>query len=178
VTAARTVHIDYEPVVDIHGRVMTIANVARASYGGSSVGTDQKLAVYDYSYDDNGNRLTQMGHRPSSGPPGADGFAYARQVGYGYDNLNRVTQADYTYPAGVETAFDYDILGNRNAVYDSLNNVTRTYTANAANEYTSIGTNAVTQAVTYDMRGNLSRDDGFDADSSGFFEYTYDAENP
>jgi len=85
---------------------------------------------------------------------------------------------DYTYPSGVDDAiFAYDILGNRETVTDSLNDVSRSYISNTANEYSRIDANTITQTITYDPRGNLSQDDGFDSIDGDFFDYTYDAEN-
>ncbi len=83
----------------------------------------------------------------------------------------------YTSPSQVTTVFEYDLVGNREAVTDTLNGITRTYTPNVANEYTQIAADGVNQGVLYDVRGNLSRDDGFDDDSDDRFEYSYDLEN-
>lgn len=83
--------------------------------------------------------------------------------------------------AAVATTFNYDLQGNRETVTDTLNNVTRTYTPNVANEYTQIAANGVPQIPQgvdmYDVRGNLARDDGFDADPDDGFVYEYDPEN-
>ncbi len=161
--AGQNVYIDYGVSHDEHGRITRIANTTKAS-GSATVHT---LAAYDYSYDDNANRLAHTG----------SGFAKARDVDYTYDRLNRVTQADYTAPSGVSTLFEYDLLGNRHTVQDTLNSVTRSYAHNAANEYTSIGAGAVIQAVAYDPRGNLVQDEGFDTDPDDRFVYTYDMDH-
>jgi len=175
VTGPADVYIDYDVEHDNHRRITTIANIARTS----ATSDTYQLATFSYAYDGVGNRTQDTGSRPTSGSPlNAVGFAEARDVDYSYDTLNRVTQAAYTYPASVNTDFDYDLLGNRENVYDTLNSVTFNYDHNAINEYTELVTNTVTQGYAYDDRGNLTQDEGLD-DSSGsdYMDYDYDLDN-
>ena len=126
-------------------------------------------------------RITLNGSQPTPSETNlanAVGFSKARQVGYDYDTLHRVTQAAYTLPGSPTTSFNYDLLGNRVTVDDQLNSLTQAYTHNLSNEYTSLVTNSVAQAYAYDVRGNLSRDGGLDTGTGAdYLEYEYDIEN-
>ena len=113
-------------------------------------------------------------HRPQ---PATATVAKSATVGYTYDTLHRVTHAGYTAPAGVSTDFDYDLLGNRDLVTDTLNGVTRAYFHDEGNQYYEVTADTVSQGYAYDLRGNLSRDDGFDGDPDDRFVYNYDVDN-
>ncbi len=81
-----------------------------------------------------------------------------RTIDYTYDNLSRLTQADYDNGTTVYD-YGYDLAGN----LVDLDGTTRTY--NAANQMTNDGTNT----LTYDANGNLTSD--------GTNTYTWDHAN-
>jgi RHS repeat-associated protein len=122
---------------------------------GSNVGVD-----FAYVYDDNGN-ITQQDylHRPSQ--PVVNAF--------GYDDLNRLTLADYGMGGGAEQ-FNYDLLGNRQAVTDSRTSDSFSYVHNEVNEYETITRNGTPATLLHDAAGNLTRD------HRGYL-YEYDMEN-
>ena len=63
-------------------------------------------------------------------------------------------------------------------MYGHRLSLTHAYAHNASNEYTELVTNSVTQGYTYDLRGNLSRDEGLDnASGADYLEYDYDIED-
>ena len=65
-------------------------------------------------------------------------------------------------------------------MWGALNGVTHSYAHNLANDYNKVTTGTVLPGSAnyfYDVRGNLSRDDGFDANAADFFVYDYDPEN-
>ena len=81
---------------------------------------------------------------------------------YAYDAVDQLTQAKYGTARTV--AYTYDASGNRQVVAE--NGTAKSYTANALNEYISVGGNT----LTYDANGNLT------GDGNGS-TYVYDAQN-
>jgi hypothetical protein len=55
--------------------------------------------------------------------------------------------------------------------------MTRSYTRNGVNEYTSVAAGQIAQDTVYGPRGNLIQDEGFDGEPDDDFLYTYDMEN-
>jgi RHS repeat-associated protein len=165
--------IDYIPEYDAHRRMTKVSNVA---YSNAASVTRRPLAVYDYAFDKVGNR-TANDETVGSGSGSA---TMGRGVAYNYDGLHRLIPSDYSRPSGVSEVFNYDLLGNRTSVFDTLNAVTYSYANNLANEYNKVTTGPSlppSDNYFYDVRGNLSRDDGFDSDGDDFFQYGYDAQN-
>jgi len=80
-------------------------------------------------------------------------------ITYTYDPLNRLTGAAYS--DSTFFAYQYDAVGNREALTTTTGVVTYTY--DAANRLTSVGG----ETYTWDEHGNLTHD--------GSFTYTYDA---
>ena len=121
---------------DTHGRLTT-----------HPLGNDLRTIAYD-----DAGRITGVTHFPAT----------ALNQGYGYDELDRLTQVT----AGASArSYGYDLTGNRNQA--GVNGVTDTYTTDAAsNRLTAIagGTN---RTMTYDAAGNITGD--------GSFIATYDA---
>jgi len=117
------------------------------------------IADFVYTYDDNSNIISQAyDHRPTS----IDNI-------YTYDNLDRLTRAEYL--VGVQTEnedFVYDKLGNRTTLKHNGTDVAR-YQHNDVNEYTYIGLGSGTN-VTHDNAGNMT------GDHNGY-TYHYDYEN-
>jgi RHS repeat-associated protein len=102
-------------------------------------------------------------HRNQQTPP-ANGFDY--------DNLNRLTTANYLAPTAGTEEFNYDLLGNRDSTSDSRTGGSRfDYVSNHVNEYETIAQNQGTPVtVLYDAAGNLTRD-------KNGYTYRYDYEN-
>jgi RHS repeat-associated protein len=93
----------------------------------------------------------------------ADGTTAART--YGYDLADQVSSA--TYGGGLSDAYNYDAMGNRSTASLAINGgATTTYTANNANQYTSI---SGMSAPVHDPNGNLTFQNGV--------TYTWDSEN-
>jgi RHS repeat-associated protein len=93
----------------------------------------------------------------------ADGTTAART--YGYDNADQVTGA--TYGGGLTDSYTYDAAANRStATVAALGGTAITYTANSANQYTSI---SGMSAPVHDANGNLTSQNGN--------TYTWDSEN-
>jgi len=103
--------------------------------------------VFDYTYDNVGNRKTMK----------VDSSNTHR---YTYDGIYRITRADY--PSVADANYYYDPVGNRRKVEK---NGTTNYTANNLNEYTAVGG----ASYSYDNNGNLKND--------GTYKYYYDCEN-
>src|SRR5262249_40631576 len=83
---------------------------------------------------------------------------------FGYDKTYQLTSVDYPDASPFpDISYHYDNAGNRTSTVTSAGTVT--YTPNAVNEYTSVG--SVPQA--YDVNGNLTSD--------GVNTYTFDAES-
>src|SRR5262249_23377924 len=72
-----------------------------------------------------------------------------RTIVYTYDDLYRLTEADYT--SGENYQYDYDAVGNRLA--QIINGDTTTYLYDAANRLESVTHQAVTQTYTFDPNG-------------------------
>ena len=116
--------------------------------GGSAV------AGHGYTLDTTGRRTEETF---------ADGSTAARD--YGYDAADQVTSADYG--SSLTDAYAYDAMGNRTtATVASLGGTTTTYTANNANQYTSI---TGLTPISHDANGNLLQQNGV--------TYTWDSEN-
>jgi len=109
--------------------------------------------TYSYTYDNVGNRLTQLSLRGGE----------ADEAIYQYDDLYQIKHVNYpdTFPAS-DTTYNYDDLGNRTSV---VNNDTTTYIPNNLNQYDSVA--GIT--YEYDNSGNLTSDQTN--------TYTYDSEN-
>lgn len=121
-----------------------------------SVRGPNTLVDFAYSYEPNSNNISNIAynHRPA-----------VFSNGFDYDNLNRLTQADYGLDSTNEV-FTMDDLGNRSNV-NLRSGTNQAYTVdNLTNKYTSIS--SISQ--TYDNAGNLT------ADYRGY-SYTYDYEN-
>jgi hypothetical protein len=93
---------------------------------------------------------------------------------YEYDDLYRLTTADYDIGGSTQSEeFVYDDLGNREYYYDHRNAVTTAYTDNVVNEYLTIEDvpgAAGPVSITHDAAGNLIRDEND-------YAYEYDYEN-
>ena len=116
-------------------------------------GTD--IAEFTYEYDPNTNNIAEITyvHRDSN------------TVDYTYDNLDRLTLAEYSIDASNE-AFTVDDLGNRDSVIIRDGNNVDYDIDNLTNRYDSVGGNT----LAYDAAGNLTTDkDGY--------QYQYDYEN-
>jgi RHS repeat-associated protein len=86
-------------------------------------------------------------------------------ISYTYDNLNRLTAADYDN--GLYYHYTYDAVGNRTAQESAFNTVTNnhTYTYDNANRLTAVDN----QDYTFDENGNMTSD--------GVYTYSYDSAN-
>ena len=138
-----------------------------------------------YAYDD-ANRLTSLAHQ--SGGTTLASFAYAYNTVnhrtsvtyasglgdvYGYDATEQLTGVQYGATNPVSSApsspqstqsYAYDAVGNRTGV--TQDGTTSGYAANALNEYTAAGADA----LSYDANGNLTA-------GPGGWTYRYDAQN-
>ncbi len=92
--------------VNALGQVLESRSVT-AGPGSSPAGTD---IVADYTYDPNGNRLTQT-----------SGYAKDSRLGksWSYDSHNRVISE--TDEEGMVTSYTYDLVGNRTGITDPRN---------------------------------------------------------
>jgi len=91
---------------------------------------------------------------------------------YSYDNVNRLTLANYTTAGAVgkyNEQVAYDMVGNINTLKRTntttantyLNNFTYNYTPATGNQLqsvTDVGTNAQSSTYAYDLNGNLNKD--------------------
>ena len=155
-------------------------NIAIVTYTYDAAGRltrqDNANGTYStYQYDAAGNVLHLINYAPGGGVNSRFDYSYnlLGQVAgmatldgawtYTYDAAGQLTRAIFTStnPAipNQDLAYNYDPAGNRTSTV--INGVTTAYTANAMNEYTSIGT-ALRQ---YDSDGNLLND--------GTSTYTY-----
>jgi RHS repeat-associated protein len=109
------------------------------------------LASYAYTYDPNGNRLTQT--ETNGGPP--------ELTTYTYDNRDRLESV--TYPGGSSVLYEYDAVSNRTreTERDASGTVVSDKTAefDAVNRLSSV-TDSIAPAndatFTYDANGNLT----------------------
>jgi RHS repeat-associated protein len=123
------------------------------------------LLSYAYTYDRNGNRLTQTE---------TNGGA-AELTTYTYDARDRLTTV--TYPTGVSVAYGYDEVGNRtseierNAAGDVVSNKTAVFDAlNRLSVVRDAETQASIASFTHDANGNLTSK----TTASGTETYDYD----
>ncbi|MCD4737470.1 MAG: hypothetical protein K8R53_15610 [Bacteroidales bacterium] len=117
------------------------------------------IADFLYSYDDNGNITEQLFAHRTSDPCNL----------YAYDNLDRLTEADYLVGVLTEDEqFTYDKLGNRTTVNLRDGN-DETYARNdLTNRYDATGSYDIT--LDYDDAGNTTED-------ANDYTYEYDYEN-
>jgi RHS repeat-associated protein len=152
------------------------------------------VSSYVYTYDPNGNRLTQVE---------TNGGA-AETTTYTYDNLDRLATITYpvdvSYPNGRVVSYDYDGVGNRvretekdsadtvladkQGVFDNVNRLTAlndlvtpanstTFTWDPNGNQTSKTTNGTTTTYTYDIRDKLAE---VTEGASTLARFQYDAE--
>jgi RHS repeat-associated protein len=110
-----------------------------ASYGGASGNLSTPLDGYQYTYNADGDRLTQANLTDT-----------ALSETYTYDPLDRLTAATRTN--GQSETWGLDSLGN--FVTSSENGTGQTRQTDASNEITSINGSAATSA--YDLAGNMT----------------------
>jgi RHS repeat-associated protein len=124
------------------------------------------LASYAYTYDPNGNRLTQV--ETSGGDPGL--------TTYTYDDLDRLETV--TYPDHTSAAYEYDAVGNRTR--ETLRNASGVVVSDKTAVFDAINRlGTITDSVdpsqnatlTYDRNGNLLTK----TTAAGTEEYDYDA---
>jgi RHS repeat-associated protein len=159
------VYLDMALHCDEFGRNDAIANtVSTGDWSG------RRLTDFGYTYDDAGNRTQVKVDNPSGGDYTynyVDNKYMREEVDYGYDDLNRVTSADWSFG---DEDFAYDLLGNRSS-FKNVDGYTTNYANNAVNEYTKIGNPLPgTPNIVHSDRGNLL------ADEDGY-GYVYDEEN-
>ncbi|NCC31915.1 MAG: RHS repeat protein, partial [Chloroflexia bacterium] len=116
-----------------------------------------ELSRFVYTYDRRGRRVTMETH-------------YG-QWSYTYDDGGQVLRATLTSTdpaiANQDLRYEYDAVGNR--VRTTINGVEEAYATNNLNQYITVGD----QTYTYDLDGNLIRDEG----PGGITVYTYNDEN-
>ncbi len=106
-------------------------------------------AISDYTY-----IVNSIGQRSDVNQTGS-GFATARSITWGYDPLGQLETADSTIP-GLDRAYSYNQIGNRlkysEGTLDPNDAAAVTYSPNALNQYTSVGTSV----PAYDLDGNAT----------------------
>jgi RHS repeat-associated protein len=120
---------------------------------------DRLLLVTDTAYTPAGFGPAESG-RQAAGGPGVP-MVVDRVIDYGYDDLYRLTSADYS--TGEAYAYDYDPAGNR--LGQSVNGEVTSYQYDAANRLTAVDG----QPYTWDANSNLL--------STGVMTNTWDAAN-
>jgi len=149
-----------------------------ATFGSTSVGETT------YTHDLDGSILSLVNHAPDGSVDSRFDYTYdhlEQRTGmttldgvwaYQYDPAGQLTHATFTSnnAGGVlnqDLLYFYDLAGNRTQTI--INGVTTAYVANALNQYTQIGS----AALTYDPDGNLITQ----TDTSGTTTNTYDQRN-
>lgn len=125
---------------DDHRRINGVSNVLEVD------ATPQTVAAFAFTHDNNGNPLTQTA-------TGASPFAGDNRA-FTLDGLNRLTNTAYAQ-TGTNESSTLDLVGNRESYTDRAGAATAYTLANAANEYATVGGNA----VQYDAAGNLTVDE-------------------
>ncbi|WP_240695693.1 RHS repeat-associated core domain-containing protein, partial [Candidatus Chloroploca sp. Khr17] len=139
--------------------------------------------VTTYGYDPAGRLLSQINRNPDATELARFVYTYDRrgrriamETHYGvwtytYDDVGQLLSAILTSSeAGIadqDLRYEYDAAGNR--VRTTINGVEEAYAANNLNQYTTVGD----QTYTYDLDGNLIREEG----PGGVTVYTYNDEN-
>lgn len=104
------------------------------------------LRRMDFTWDANGNKLTETLHRT------IDGVPTLLTTSYTYDAAGRVLSR--TNAAGATTTFEYDLLGQRTAVVDALGRRTTTGYDDAGHVVRTTYPDGSTESATYDVVGN------------------------
>ncbi len=140
------------------------------------------LSKFDYSYDANGNRLTQDESRLWGNGTGTVRQSQSR---YSYDSLDRMTSYSITEnSATTKTDYTFEGYNRKTETTTKPDNtaVTKTYTYDETDWLTQInsstvsgtGTSATSQSLGYDNNGNtISKTDS--ADPANPTTYAYDS---
>ena len=165
-----------EPVIPVTGFAPGAWVWASGSVGGSLVVTNTGVTTLSLAMREDGLRLdrllltTDTNYIPTGFGPAETGrqtgsgpllTTLNRTLGYTYDGLYRLTEADYT--SGELYEYEYDPVGNR--LEQIINGDTITYTYDAANRLDMVAG----QSYTFDDNGNLL--------NTGVLTNTFDAAN-
>jgi RHS repeat-associated protein len=118
------------------------------------------IQSFTYSYDERGNRKSKT-------------FADATAEIYDYDDLSRLTTADY--PGGRHVEYVYDPVGNRQTMVEQNGSTTQTtaYAYNDFNQLLSLGPQGSPPTTTFDYDGNGNQKHKYAPD--GTTTFTWDA---
>ncbi|MFC1739701.1 hypothetical protein ACFL1G_11755 [Planctomycetota bacterium] len=158
--------IVYEPDYDNLSRITE-------AYTYKDTPTPTEVVKFTYEYQTNTNNISKQTYEHRSGDPDTD---------FTYDNLDRLTEADYGIDS-TDEVFTIDDLGNRDTVNLRSGSDEDYDIDELTNRYEEIDS----ASLEYDNAGNLARDkDGYEydyenrivkitKDSNDIAEYAYDA---
>ena len=142
----------YDEVGNLQTR--TVAGTHTTSYGYDDANrltsvTSPTGQLWTYTYDANGDRVTQTDPNGNATPTSGDGTTT-----YGYDALGRLSSIGYSdgTPA---VSFSYDANDNRIGMTYGPTNVSYSY--DALNRLASVVSGPNTFSYTYDIAGNLAQ---------------------
>lgn len=167
-------HVDYNGLGRVSQRTDPLGNVTIMAYNANGYMTSEEnfdaqgnlLRKREFTYDENGNRLTESLFRT------VDGIPTTHTTTFGYNQINLLVSV--TDPLGNVMRIEYDEIGLKTALIDARDNRTEFSYDNVGRLIRTDYADGTFETITYDENGNVGQRRDQDGDVT---RYEYDELN-